>query len=239
MDEQRIKSIQINPNTTPIRGMNSSPSLVYMAMENSRRCQMRNSWKITGILLMLSILLLTCSPLLHTATAQDNTMLADEMSKFKANLLPLIEGKSPDEATDIFFGQLESFYEAVGRPYKWGYVEFYEFMMDWENLGIVWPGNRFIIQSLPGKGELTEEEAIQIAEQTILYFSGISKEELDLCWPSTSYHKPYEFSSNSWYINYIVETPGENAPYYIKFALEIDPITGKIYNYFDAQSNDI
>ncbi|HML46824.1 MAG TPA: hypothetical protein PKE04_08760 [Clostridia bacterium] len=166
-------------------------------------------------------------------------LLEAEIERFRLQVLPQLEGKNAQEATDIFFEQVEALYDAVGQPFKWPHAHWYHFMEYWIARNVVFPRNASLVVGLPGPEDLTEKAAIGIAKRTVLLLSDMSSEALDALWVSTSYTKSSPKHPFSWDIDFVVETPGETAPYYIRFMLSVDPRTGHITSFFDSRSNDI
>ena len=164
--------------------------------------------------------------------------LEKEIEDFKLRMLPLLEGKSRVDATAIFFTEVEVLYNVVGQPFKWPWTNFYDLYVFGSAHNVQWEPD-YCIRGIPSSSEISEEEAIAIAQKTVLSLTATSPEVLEMYWASTSYYKTHADREYSWYVSFLVETPMEKSPYYIKFALEIDPKTGHIYSFFDSRSNDI
>ncbi len=164
-------------------------------------------------------------------------LLETEIEEFKLRMLPLLEGKSKEEATAVFFEEVEAFYDVVGQPFKWPWANFYDLYVFGANHNVQWGEHSYYIRGIPSPSDISEEEAISIAEKTILLLTPTPSEALEMYWAATGYYKVYADGEYSWYVNFVVETP-ENRAYYIKFALEIDPKTGSVLSFFDSRSND-
>ncbi|HML46823.1 MAG TPA: hypothetical protein PKE04_08755 [Clostridia bacterium] len=161
--------------------------------------------------------------------------LEAEIGTFLALLYPLIQGKSPEMAAKLFNQRVGALYDAVGQPFKWPYQTWYYFRAYWIDQKIDLPGDAYYIYELPGPGQLTEEEAIGVARETVLLLTDLSPEALDAYWITTGFYKAYPGGDPSWYVKFVEETPGAKSPYAARLFMEIDPRSGHIFNFFDLR----